>query len=239
MVVSQNDIASDVGWQVIKGGGNAVDAAVATAFALAVTHPTAGNIGGGGFLLYRAAKRAGHLLRLPRGGAGRRQRGDVAEGRQVRLRPPPQQPSVGRRARHGRGPPPGVEGTGLEAVEGPDRPCRHPGPRRLRGEPWSRPLAGLDARGSQRLPEVSGVDGAVLEERQALRGRRHPEAARPGPHAGAHRRPGPGRVLRGRDRRAPREGDEGQRRPDHARRPQEVPGRRSATSSRARIAATS
>ncbi len=55
MVVSQNGPASDVGWQVIRGGGNAVDAAVATAFALAVTHPTAGNIGGGGFLLYRAA----------------------------------------------------------------------------------------------------------------------------------------------------------------------------------------
>lgn len=55
MVVSQSDIASEIGWQVIKGGGNAVDAAVATAFAMAVTHPTAGNIGGGGFLVYRAA----------------------------------------------------------------------------------------------------------------------------------------------------------------------------------------
>jgi gamma-glutamyltranspeptidase/glutathione hydrolase len=55
MVVSQNNVASEVGWQVIKNGGNAVDAAVATAFALAVTHPTAGNIGGGGFLVYRPA----------------------------------------------------------------------------------------------------------------------------------------------------------------------------------------
>jgi gamma-glutamyltranspeptidase/glutathione hydrolase len=53
MVVSQSDIASDVGFQVIKNGGNAMDAAIATAFALAVTHPTAGNIGGGGFLVYR------------------------------------------------------------------------------------------------------------------------------------------------------------------------------------------
>jgi gamma-glutamyltranspeptidase / glutathione hydrolase len=58
MVVSQSDIASQVGWQVIRNGGNAVDAAVATAFALAVTHPTAGNIGGGGFLVYRAANGA-------------------------------------------------------------------------------------------------------------------------------------------------------------------------------------
>lgn len=56
MVVSQNDRASQIGFEVIKNGGNAIDAAVATAFALAVTHPTAGNIGGGGFIVYRTAK---------------------------------------------------------------------------------------------------------------------------------------------------------------------------------------
>lgn len=55
MVVSQNEIASRVGADVIAEGGNAIDAAVATAFALAVTHPTAGNIGGGGFLVFRPA----------------------------------------------------------------------------------------------------------------------------------------------------------------------------------------
>jgi gamma-glutamyltranspeptidase / glutathione hydrolase len=53
MVISASAIASDIGFQVIKDSGNAIDAAVATAFALAVTHPTAGNIGGGGFLVYR------------------------------------------------------------------------------------------------------------------------------------------------------------------------------------------
>jgi gamma-glutamyltranspeptidase / glutathione hydrolase len=55
MVVAQEPLATDVGVAVLKSGGNAVDAAVAVGFALAVTHPSAGNIGGGGFLLARFA----------------------------------------------------------------------------------------------------------------------------------------------------------------------------------------
>jgi gamma-glutamyltranspeptidase/glutathione hydrolase len=53
MVVSDNAIASNVGRDVLASGGNAADAAVATAFALAVAYPTAGNIGGGGFAVTR------------------------------------------------------------------------------------------------------------------------------------------------------------------------------------------
>ncbi len=55
MVVADEPLAVDVGDAVLRNGGNAVDAAVAVGFALAVTHPFAGNLGGGGFMLVRLA----------------------------------------------------------------------------------------------------------------------------------------------------------------------------------------
>jgi gamma-glutamyltranspeptidase / glutathione hydrolase len=62
MVVSIHHLASDAGLQMLKAGGNAIDAAVATGFTLAVVYPDAGNLGGGGFMMLRLANGESHFL---------------------------------------------------------------------------------------------------------------------------------------------------------------------------------
>src|SRR6266436_9597198 len=62
MVTSVHELASRAGVEMMRSGGNAVDAAVATGFALAVVHPQAGNLGGGGFFLLRNATGETHFI---------------------------------------------------------------------------------------------------------------------------------------------------------------------------------
>src|SRR5947199_5893169 len=62
MVAGVHELASRAGTQIMQAGGNAVDAAVAVGFALAVVHPQAGNLGGGGFMLLRLATGDTHFI---------------------------------------------------------------------------------------------------------------------------------------------------------------------------------
>ena len=78
MVVSAHPLASKVGADIMKKGGNAVDAAIATQFALAVVYPAAGNIGGGGFMVIRQADGATDALDF-------REKAPLAGGRDMYL----------------------------------------------------------------------------------------------------------------------------------------------------------
>ena len=101
MVVAMEATAADVGVSVLQKGGNAVDAAVAVGFALAVTHPFAGNLGGGGYMLIRMADGRTTFIDFRERAPEKASRnmyldanGDLTQGQHRRL-------ALVRRARHG------------------------------------------------------------------------------------------------------------------------------------------
>ena len=225
MVVSAERHASEAGVAVMRAGGNAVDAAVATGFALAVTFPVAGNIGGGGFMVpacptgrattldFRETAPAaatrdmfldadGHV-RAARAAtrAPRRRRAGLVAGLLERARPLGKA-AARRRARAG------------------DRARRA----RLRALARRAPLASrlrrdLLARFPSTAPLFAPADAPLAE------GERGP-AARPRRGPAPHPRPGARRLLRRRDGAPARGRDAARRRPHHARRPRRLPGRR-------------
>ena len=101
MVVAEESLAAEVGVSVLKSGGNAVDAAVAVGFALAVTHPFAGNLGGGGFMLIRFADSRSTFLDFRERAPEKATRGMYLDGNGQPTQDSVEGVALGRRAGHG------------------------------------------------------------------------------------------------------------------------------------------
>ena len=254
VVVAQEGNAAEVGRDALRRGGNAVDAAVATAFALAVTHPAAGNLGGGGFLVaYDARTARGRHGRLPRDGSAAGHAADVSRPR--RQAPPPSPRRGPRGGRAGDGPRAGLAHRQLGRLAWAD--LVRPAARLAReGFPVSATLArSLNAQlfdpgkldiarddlgpGPDRLADFPESVAAFRKaDGTPWQQRRPADPARPGRHPRPDRRGGPGRVLHRQDRRADRRLHGRPRRPDQPRRPGLLPGPRAAARAYARSAAS-
>ena len=224
MVVSDEKLASGVGAEIMKRGGNAIDAAVAVGFALAVVDPEAGNIGGGGFMLVRLANGRTSFIDYREVAPAKASRemymksdGTVDPQASLRL-------SLRRRSWH----------------------CRrtHPRPQNLRhDEARRRDGTGHPSRGKwfprQREPlRPVALDGICVqpiphepphfsESRHLLPTRRYSSPARTRRHSEAHRGKGSAGVLWRTYRSGASRRNAARRRPDHPRRPRELQARNS------------
>ena len=128
MVITQSDIASQIGFNVIKSGGNAIDAVGGHRLRARGDAPDRRQHRRRRLHRLSAGDRRAHVIRLPRSRSVAFVAGNVADRRQVRRREASQQPPGGRRAGNRCGTASGVEGTGIEAVEGIDAAghCRSP-----------------------------------------------------------------------------------------------------------------
>ena len=192
MVVSGSGIASEVGRDVLREGGNAVDAAVAVGFALAVVHPEAGNLGGGGFMVIR--RRDGEVQALDyRETAPARATRDMYLDEQGN---PTERSITGHLAA-------GVPGAVAGLVEAHRRYGRLPlrrlidpaialARRRLRGRRISERV---DPRGQRAAGQLPGVARELPARRRAARARQHASPTGSGGDPGGDPRPRRRRVL--------------------------------------------
>ena len=216
MVVAQEPLATDVGVAVLKAGGNAVDAAVAVAFALAVTHPFGGQPRRRRFSAAPLGRRQHDVHRLPRSAP------EAARSRHVSGRRRASRPRTASSA--------GARPACPAPCAGSN--CAH---KKYGRKPWAelvQPAVELAANGFRALLPAGELDlrerrscwtgfpnrsASFLKAQRLLRAGRHAGAAGTGRDAGAHRARRGQRFLRRRDGAATGRGDEGQRRPDHAR----------------------